>query len=46
MERVKFTLDAVIGQPYGGWYEVKNQKLVKVHRKTLNEKGRSFLPVC
>ncbi|KAI0225827.1 hypothetical protein LSAT2_023396 [Lamellibrachia satsuma] len=41
MERVKFTLDALIGQPFGGWYEVKNQKLVKVHRKLLNEKAWS-----
>ncbi|KAK2163724.1 hypothetical protein NP493_1443g00010 [Ridgeia piscesae] len=43
MEKVKFTLDAVIGQPFGGWYEVKGQKLVKVSRRTLCEKGGSFL---
>ena len=42
MEKVKFTLDNVIGQPFGGRYEVKNQRLVKVHRKVQTQKGRAF----
>ena len=39
---MKFTLDNVIGEPFGGRYEVKNQKLVKVHRKVQTQKGRAF----
>ena len=42
MEKAKFTLDNVIGEPFGGRYEVKNQRLVKVHKKVQTQKGRAF----
>ena len=42
MERVKFTLDNVIRQPFGGRYEVKHQRLIKVLKMMLLQKGRSF----
>lgn len=32
LEKVKFTLDAAIGQPYGTLFEVKDKGLVKVLR--------------
>ncbi|KAL5009005.1 hypothetical protein ScPMuIL_014586 [Solemya velum] len=37
MDKVRFTLDAAVGHPYGTMFEVKNGKLLKLERISLTE---------
>jgi hypothetical protein len=37
LDKVKFTLDGVIGHPYGSTFKVTNGEMVKVNKSEVNE---------